>query len=63
MPDEHPMAAPDTTIRDRLLAAGLDDTTIARHFAAGLVRVDGEPATGPEQLCPFPMTYVIGGAS
>lgn len=57
------MAAAETTIRDRLLNAGLDAATIDRYFAAGVVRVAGEPSTGPNQLCPWPMTYVIGGSS
>ena len=31
-----------TTVRDRLIAAGLSDERIEQHMTAGRVRVDGE---------------------
>ena len=34
-----------TTVRDRLIAAGLSDERIEQHMTAGRVRVDGELVT------------------
>jgi hypothetical protein len=47
---------------DRLTAAGLADDRARAHLAAGLVRVDGEVADGPDHPAPPPSRVVIDGA-
>ena len=54
------MAEP--TVLDRLTAAGLSAERAQEHLAAGLVRVDGQVADGPEHLAPLPSRVVIDGA-
>jgi hypothetical protein len=40
MTDDEPTP---TTVRDRLIAAGLSESRIEQHMTAGRLRVDGEP--------------------
>lgn len=54
------MTAP--TIRDRMLAAGIAPAKADAHLAAGVVRIDGEPAR-PDQPCPWPTSWTIGPSS
>jgi hypothetical protein len=55
-----PSSAP--TVLERLTAAGLADDRARAHLAAGLVRVDGEVADGPDHPAPPPSRVVIDGA-
>jgi hypothetical protein len=41
-----------TTVRDRLIAAGLSDERIEQHMTAGRVRVDGELVTDLDAPAP-----------
>ena len=41
-----------TTVRDRLIAAGLSDERIEQHMTAGRVRVDGELVTDLDTPAP-----------
>ena len=54
--------SPVPTVLDRLTAAGLTDDRARAHLAAGLVRVDGEVAEGPDHSAPPPSRVVIDGA-
>jgi hypothetical protein len=54
--------SPSPTVLDRLTAAGLADDRSRAHLAAGLVRVDGEVADGPDHPAPPPSRVVIDGA-
>jgi hypothetical protein len=56
------MTEPSPTVLDRLLAAGIADDRARAHLAAGLVRVDGEVADGPDHPAPPPSRLVIDGA-
>jgi hypothetical protein len=49
-------------VLDRLIAAGLSTDRAHAHLAAGLVRVDGQVADGPERAAPPPSRVVIDGA-
>lgn len=55
------MAVP--TVLDRLVAAGLSADRAQEHLAAGLVRVDGEVAGGPDHPAPPPTRVVIDGSA
>jgi hypothetical protein len=52
----------EPTVLDRLIAAGLSPERAQEHLAAGLVRVDGQVADGPEHAAPVPARVVIDGA-
>ena len=56
------MADSSPTVLDRLVAAGIADDRARAHLAAGLVRVDGEVADGPDHPAPPPSRVVIDGA-
>jgi hypothetical protein len=56
------MTEPSPTVLDRLLAAGIADDRARAHLAAGLVRVEGEVADGPDHPAPPPSRVVIDGA-
>ncbi|MBW0090516.1 hypothetical protein [Pseudonocardia oceani] len=46
-------------MNDRLRAAGISQTSIDAHFADGVLRVDGDPATALDQPAPKPARIVI----
>ena len=48
-----------TTVRDRLIAAGLSDERIEQHMTAGRVRVDGELVTDLDTPAPAGTRVVI----
>ena len=50
-----------TTVRDRLAAAGLSDSRVDEHMAAGRVRVDGEPVTDLDAPAPTGTRVVVWG--
>jgi len=52
----------DPSVLDRLTAAGLSVERAHAHLAAGLVRVDGQVAGGPDHPAPPPSRVVIDGA-
>lgn len=54
--------SPAPTVLDRLTAAGLAEDRAHAHLAAGLVRVDGVVAEGPDHPAPAPSRVVIDGA-
>jgi hypothetical protein len=56
------VADPAPTVLDRLTAAGLSPERAQEHLAAGLVRVDGQVADGPDHPAPPPSRVVINGA-
>lgn len=56
------MTDPIPTVLDRLTTAGLSDERARAHLAAGLVRVDGRVAEGPEHPAPPPLRVVVDGA-
>jgi hypothetical protein len=47
------------TVFDRMHAAGICPRSIARHLAAGGVRVDGERATSPNHPAPKPAVIAL----
>jgi hypothetical protein len=49
------------TVLDRLLAAGMSEDRARQHLEAGVVLVDGEPASGPDQPAPPPARVMIAG--
>ncbi len=63
MADSPSSSTEDTrTVLDRLTAAGIADERARAHLAAGLVRVDGEVADGPDHPAPAPSRVVIDAA-
>jgi hypothetical protein len=48
-----------TSVRERLIAAGLSDERIEQHMTAGRVRVDGEVATDLDTPAPVGARVVI----
>ena len=56
------MADPSPTVLDRLVGSGISDDRARAHLAAGLVRVDGQVADGPDHPAPPPSRVVIDGA-
>jgi hypothetical protein len=48
-----------TTVRDRLIAAGLSEGRISEHMSAGRVRVDGELVTDLDAPAPLGTRVVI----
>ncbi len=48
-----------TTVRDRLIAAGLSDERIEQHMTAGRVRVDGELVTDLDAPAPAGTRVVV----
>ena len=56
------MPEPSLTVLDRLVASGISDDRAHAHLAAGLVRVDGQVADGPDHPAPPPSRVVLDGA-
>ena len=56
------MTEPVPTVLDRLTAAGIAADRAHAHLAAGIVRVDGLVADGPDHPAPPPARVVIDGA-
>jgi hypothetical protein len=56
------VADPVLTVLDRVTAAGISAERAHAHLAAGLVRVDGQVADGPDHPAPPPSRVVIDGA-
>jgi hypothetical protein len=52
-PDSAPnLTDPATTIRDRMLAAGLAEEKTDAYLQSGAVRINGEPVTDPNHPAP-----------
>jgi hypothetical protein len=49
-------------VRDRLIAAGLSESWIAEHLAAGRVRVDGELVADFDATAPAGNRVVVWGS-
>jgi hypothetical protein len=50
------------SVLDRLTAAGISAERAHAHLAAGLVRVNGEVADGPDHPASPPSRVVVDGA-
>jgi hypothetical protein len=50
------------TVREFALAAGLSEERIERHYAAGLLRLDGEPVTDLDVPMPADGRVQVAGS-